>query len=79
MLVLQEDVYGQGLLDAFQQAFGDVAEPLLQRRRVLIEVLSDPDGARRIAERALDRLRGEFDPEAAADRYDQLLHSPRRA
>jgi glycosyltransferase involved in cell wall biosynthesis len=43
--------------------------------RVLFEILSTPRGARGIAERALGRLRSEFDPEDAADRYDRLLRS----
>jgi len=41
--------------------------------RVLIEVLRDPAGAARMAQGALVRVRELFDPEQAADRYEQLF------
>jgi glycosyltransferase involved in cell wall biosynthesis len=41
--------------------------------RVLAEVLRDPAGATRMAHDALIRVRELFDPEQAADRYEQLF------
>jgi glycosyltransferase involved in cell wall biosynthesis len=41
--------------------------------RVLVEVLRDPAGAARMAQDALTRARELFDPQQAADRYEQLF------
>ncbi len=43
--------------------------------RVLIELLADPAGARRMAINALERVRTLFDPQRSADQYEQLFSS----
>jgi len=43
--------------------------------RVLVEMLDDPAGARRMATAALQQVRERFDPEQAVDRYERLFTS----
>jgi glycosyltransferase involved in cell wall biosynthesis len=43
--------------------------------RKLIDVLADPTGAQQMAVVALDRTRHLFDPQQAADRYEQLFRT----
>ena len=43
--------------------------------RTLVEVLADPTGAQQMAVVALERTRSLFDPQQAANRYEQLFHA----